>query len=574
MDRARAKSTSPTPTASIRKSNSCSSVLEDILRRKGRSASASVGYGLADLYRKAPDNCPNLLAPIRIPTPDQGTAAAAAAPERVRSPLVPKPLPLEKSRSAPPDNRAWCLEQASAAASAADAAAWEQAPTHASQQEVDGWQCQGCGWTDPACLEPGADGGVVCSRCGVVSSGKMVSNDRQKNCAKEDDPTRTGEASNDHDPRTAAMQAWVNGPESDSARRQREVHALGGTRMPRGVIAKHDVAAAQGRVETQQARDARQVIEGDSRDARKRRAILTAVEQVIHQRLHAAHPDILRHIRREANRIYSRSVDHRGHCSVIGCHMSLSERQNALVGVCVVQSVLENLCNSSSSPSPVTTMATLDSIAADVTKLQLEQMLASVKELNLTHSGSVQRLSCAAVIGIISRWTDAETCRSCKPSEPSPPTLSRVPSSAATTPEAHHRSGDEADADTEDIAFKLRDRFVVFDQFTFTPASVRNQVLVSLRCPKVRDFLVQARQPVGSSAPKASDAKWPIDALAVALLAATAKINNRDDTTVGACDTVCAEHGLAPTTLSSFIDELQPILIAATVSPELGATLF
>ena len=46
-----------------------------------------------------------------------------------------------------------------------------------------------------------------------------------------------GEA-NDRDPRTAAMSAWINGPESASERRHREVHALGGTRMPRGVMAK------------------------------------------------------------------------------------------------------------------------------------------------------------------------------------------------------------------------------------------------------------------------------------------------------------------------------------------------
>ena len=568
MDRPRPKSTSPVPAAAIRKSNSSSSVLEDILRRKGRSSSASVGYGLADIYRKSPDNCPpNLLAPIRIPTPDQG---AAAAVERVRSPLVPTPLPLAKSASAPPDNRAWCLEEAVAATTAADAVAWEHATTRATQEEVDGWECQGCGWTDPSCLEPGADGGVACNRCGAVSSGKMVSSDRQKNCAKEDDPTRTGEA-NDRDPRTAAMHAWVNGPESASARRQREVHALGGTRMPRGIIAKHDLAAAQGRVETQQTRDAREVIEGDSRDARKRRAILIVVEQVINQSLHSAHPDILRHIRREANRIYSASVTHRSHCGVTSCQMSLSERSNALVGVCVVQSVLENLCNASSSASPVTTMATLDSISADVTTMQLEQMLASVKELNLTHSGSVQRLSIAAAIGIISRWTEKQICKSCKPPEPPPPALLRMPASTNSTPESTH-SG--IAADPGDLTFKLRDRVVVFEQATFTPANVRNQVLVSLRCPKVLKFLTEARQPVGPSAPQSGDAMWPVDALAVALLAATAKIKKKDDTTGAIFDTVCATHKLAPVALSNFIDELQPILNAATVSPELGVAIF
>ena len=172
---------------------------------------------------------------------------------------------------------------------------------------------------------------------------------------------------------------------------------------------------------------------------------------------------------------------------------------------------------------------------------------------------------------MISRWTEAQTCKSCKPPEPPPPALLRRPASINTTPEAH-RSGIEADPG--DLTFKLRDRVVVFEQITFTPANVRNQVLVSLRCPKVLKFLTEARQPVGPSAPKVSDAQWPIDALAVALLAATAKIKKKEDTTGVAFDTVCAEHKLAPVALSNFIDELQPILNAATVSPELGVALF
>ena len=45
-------------------------------------------------------------------------------------------------------------------------------------------------------------------------------------------------------------------------------------------------------------------------------------------------------------------------------------------------------------------------------------------------------------------------------------------------------------------------------------------------------------------------------------------------TTGVAFDTVCAEHKLSAVALCAFIEELQPILKAATVAPELSEALY
>ena len=568
MERPRAKSTSPTPTAPIRKSNSSSSVLEDILRRKGRSASASVGYGLADNYRKPVKLPPSLLAPIRIPTPDQGAAMAA---ERVKSPLVP--IPLRKEASAPPDCPAWCLDEAMAAAGSAEAiAAWENAPLRATEDDVAGWKCKGCPRTDPSILEPNGDGDDTCRFCGTVERNKMVALDRQKACEREKDPTRTGDA-NDRDPHTVAMNAWADGPESAAARRQRETHALGGTRIARSVAIKQGFANAQGRVETQQRRDNREIIEGDSRDVKKLRAILIMVEQVINQKLHAAHDHIQRHVRQEANRIYQVAVQHRASCTC-DCQLSLSDRSNAILGICIVQVILENLCASGSqSKSPVSvTTATLNSVAADVSDIELRKMLNGVKELGLTFMQSVQRLTVTATISRISHLTDDEVCMPCDAPEPPPPAALCLPASMALTPDSKRRG---IPNDPNDPAFKLRDRVLVLaDQLHVVPAGVRNQVLLYLWCPKVVAFAINARQPAGSSTAQPSDAQWPVDAVALAMLLATAKNMNQEASNNAGFDTVCAEHKLSPVALCAFIEELQPILKAATVAPELSEALY
>jgi hypothetical protein len=575
MERPRPKSTSPTPTASIRKSNSSSSVLDDILRRNGRSASASAGYGLADNYRRPFKVPTTLLKPIRTPTPDQGAAEAA---NRVRSPLVPKPIALFKSVSAPLNSHDWFLDEAMAASGSAEAiSAWENAPSHASESGVAEWKCRGCWRTDPRCLSPNADGEESCL-CGVVERGKVVALDRQKNCSREADPTRVGDA-NDCDPRTAAMNAWANGPETASARRHRETHALGSTRIARTVAMRHGFGNAQGRVETQQRRDNREVIEGDSRDAKKTRAILVMVEQVINQKLTSAHDHVLRHIRQEASRIYQVSVEHCAYCTAgDSCQMSLSDRSNAILGICIVQVILENLCASatdspSSSKSPNTTMATLNSVAAGVSAIEISKLLDGVKELGLTFMQSVQRLTVSATIGRISRWTDEEVCQPCEAPEPPPPTALCLPRSMVFTPDSKVKGGVN---DPNDLAFKLRDRVLMFaDQLRVARADVRNQVLLHLWCPEVVDFAINARQPAGSSTAQLSDAQWPVDAVAVAMLLATAhNMGQHEEKSSTAIDTVCAEHKLSPVAFYSFIDEFQPVLKSATVAPELSVALY
>lgn len=274
MERERSKSTSPVPVSVIRKSNSSASVLDDILRRKGRSSNASVGYGLADLYRNPPDLNPtsNNLAQICPPNYAQG-----APPARARSPLVP--VPLAKSVSAPLAslNDTWRLDAATAASAGFDPVAWERAPATFTEAE-NSWKCRGCDSVDPACLEPGSDGTTACRRCGTVSSSTMVPGERQKNGPREEDRTIVADAPI-QDAHIGEMNALAEGTETSLQRRQRHIRSMGGTVIHHTAARKSGFANAQSRIDTEKARDAREMLEGDSRDAQKRRAIITAVAQ-------------------------------------------------------------------------------------------------------------------------------------------------------------------------------------------------------------------------------------------------------------------------------------------------------
>ena len=563
MERARAKSPLPLPARGIiRKSSSSSSVLEEILGRKGRSSTPSVGYGLADAYRKIP-TLPNnyLLAPIHHhpPTLDQGSA-------RARSPLVP--VPLTKSASEPPTG--WFLDEAAAAAAANDPAAWERAVDDANES---GWKCRGCSSTDAACLVDGPSADTVCGKCGTVASLKMVAGNRQKNCPVEEDRTIVADLPS-RDVHQTHMEALSKGSESAYERRRRHLGATGGTRVAQNVMKRHGFGKAYGQMETQAVRDTRETIEGDSRDARKRRAILTVIEfTFLQDGVDKLDERIKANIRQEANRIYSASLEHEACCDPSKCQLALTNRSNALVAGCIIQNALEHLCRTStpdattggcSHPraSPVSAMAHLHEVASDVSPITLATTLAAVKKLNVGNAGSVQRLSTLAAIRIVSRWTKYNMCQPCAPPEPAPPTVLCRPVSMAATIE---QRGGAAAADPGDPAFKLRDRLIGMGRITNARVSIQSAALTAISSERVTAFLVKSTMPV--------------NVIAVAMLRASASTLARDDNAVfdpTAADApgICEEHGVSPEAFDTFCAELVPILADAKPSAALDAAFF
>ena len=509
------------------------------------------------------------MVPIHPLTPEQGSA-------RVRSPLVP--VPLAKCPSAPAaSHHGWFLDEAAAAAAAADPDAWSRASTtpDAAADEA-AWKCRGCPSTNPACLVDGPDGNSVCQACGTVASGKMVAGTRQKNCPIEEDRTIIADRPM-RDAHEARMEALSRGSETAYERKRRHIAATSGTRVSEGVVKRHGFGKALGQVETQAVRDVRETIEGDSRDARKRRAILTVIEfTFLQEGIDKLDERIKVYIRQEANRIYSAALEHEACCDTEQCQMALTNRSNALVAGCVIQNVLEHLSRTSTVdvageagtevgrdvPSPVSTMANLHEVASDVPKQTIEKTLAAVRKLNVGNAGSVQRLSALAAIRIVSQWTKPQMCKPCAAREPAPPTVLCRPVSMAATQD---QRGGAAAADPGDPCFKLRDRLIGMGRITNARASIQNAALTAISCDRVTQFLMKAT--------------IPVDVMAMAMLRATAaNLAHEDrtitDPTVVDAIGVCADNNVSDAEYDAFSEELAPILAAAKRAPALDAAFF
>jgi hypothetical protein len=482
---------------------------------------------------------------------------------------------LTKCPSAPAASHGWFLDEAAAAAAAADPDAWSRGST-APDAAADNseWQCRGCPSTNPACLVEGSDGNSVCKACGTVAAGKMVSGNRQKNCPIEEDRTIVGDrpARDVHEVR---MEALSRGHETAYERKRRHIAAASGTRVSEGVVKRHGFGKALGQIETQAVRDVRETIEGDSRDARKRRAILTVIEfTFLQEGIDKLDERIKVYIRQEANRIYSAALEHEACCDTEQCQMALTNRSNALVAGCVIQNVLEHLSRTSTvnttgegatgrdAPSPVSTMANLHEVASDVHKMAIEKTLAAVRKLNVGNAGSVQRLSALAAIRIVSQWTKPQMCKPCSAREPAPPTVLCRPVSMAATLE---QRGGSAAPDPGDPCFKLRDRLIGMGRITNARASIQNTALTAISCERVTQFLIKAT--------------IPVDVLAMAMLRATATNLARDDSTITDPTVVdaigvCADNNVSDADYDAFCEELAPILAAAKRAPALDAAFF
>lgn len=564
MEKARSKSTSPIPSHGIRKSQSSSSVLDEILRQKGRSSSPSVGYGLADSYRKPPPRLPILT--VQTPHSHAFTAHITTTKqgiERERSPLIP--VPLTKSASAPmehgDDGRyGWYLDSDEPGATNEAGSTSAAAAGNSSSLPETAWACKGCPNTDTNLLEYGPDSFLVCVSCGCVDSSKMVEGDRQKNCPRQEDKTTVADAPV-RDIHVANMESWANGPEASNDRRRRHINASGGTRMQVSAMSKNGFMNAQGKVDTQAARDTREILEGNTRDARKRRAILIMIEHVLSQ-LDNMDQRIKRHIRQEANRIYSASLRHEAICKVANCQLSLSNRTNSLVGICTVQSVVETLCYhhnelSHEGVSPVSTLSNIHTIAPEVSKIELRKTLAAVKQLNLTNQGSVQRLSVSSAIGIVSQWKEHQVCQTCGEPEPPPPPMLRLPASMVSTPESCGRA---TAVDPGDVTFKLRDRIIAAAEITGTRADIRNRALVAIASPSILKFLTSTTH--------------TIDVIALCLLAATAHGLKLENPTTNVAIGVCATANISSNTLSLFTKEVGVVLEKTVLETMVSEDLF
>jgi len=510
MERRRALAGSPPPT--IQKAASAGSLLDSILTRNTMDLSASNNFGLRIPYRTNPKYRPHNLARL-----------ASSLPSSPRARPI-SPLAMSKSNSAP-------LERFMAEVTGEAAA------------EPSGWQCRACGNTDASLLAPGSDSFMSCPCGTVVSSyGKLVSQVRSRNCPKSEDKTQVADGPV-ADAHQAALEAIANGPETADARKRRLLASAGGSRgLSKGAQKKHDLGCAQSHVNQATAREMRDQLELNQRDASKKRAVLRAIEAVFDCIQGLDDERTKRHIRLEALRILATSTQHDQKCGGKGCLLCISARSSTLVGTCIVESVLQKLHDGEGDAR--------SSIAPEVTQQKVQGFLVQTKALQLRNSSANQRLQVLSAVNIISGWTPQQCARPCPPPQPPPPALLQLPPSLHGSTDygsGKCKTMDPADA----VTCKLRDRVIAASQIS-PPllAKVRNAALEALLFKPVVNFLVNYAQNFEMSA----------DVIAICLTLAAARKLKREQPAPPWHKDIYRQNNVAQHSIDELTDKLAKLL--------------
>ena len=486
------------------------------------------------------------------------------------------PVPLTKSASAP-------------------ASLMERGPSPAPPSDEDAfgpptsWRCRGCGTTDPHALTESPESELVCE-CGVVSARVAVALCRQKACPREEDKTQVADHRG-HDAEDAAIRALVEGREPETAheRRRRLLKAAGGGgRLRRGAS---ELAKAQARVDTATLQQGvRERVDGDSKLAKKRRAVLRVVEAVFDQFGPTLDQRVAKHIRLEAVRVLSVGMAHaEACCGEEHCQIAIGSRSNALLAVCTVQACLEDLTHTAASPNDRHNPRgpTLAEVAPGCSAQELLKHLERSRELKMQGSGSAQRAQVAAAVGIAMGWTSAQLGRPCcAPMRPaSAPTLPQPqpqPPSAPPSPVLPHfalppqlqlalgpSAGAGAGADAappddappqlqQDVIWSVRDLIHGASVLANVRAAVRSAALGAIGKACLADWI-------------RTQNVLPIEVLSVAILSAAAAKLGVEDSTGQLLEHYCFQNHISPTTARGAAETVASMMV---VDPSTPAGLF
>ncbi len=520
---------------------------------------ASLGYRIADPARPLPMRSDRY----------HGIAAAPVA----RSPLVP--LPLAKSLSAPAE--LGLPELGADAAPVASRAVWT---------------CKGCPNDDLRQLDLNSDGFYVCNLCGTTDQQQAISLDRQKNCAREDDPTDVA----DHWTRDAnqeASEATARGQETVAERRHRRTAGAGGTRLAQSVARKHQLGGAQSRLETQAARAFSERVEGSQAQVSKRHRVIGSMEKGFDYIGKILNEALRKHMRIEAKRVIDNAFAHVAVCSHHACSLNIAKRSNYTLGLCIMHRCVERLLPVCRAPTAAAAHDAngyaLARIVAEYTPQMLNKILEAIQQLHEQNSGTGQIGQVTGSVGLLLDWSNEQICRPCAdhsgavgggsggggaqtqsplPQPPPPSTSTTTTSNTTTTqaaslppPAAHglppllslppaalplvtHQTSSEGGSPTASVASGGSPSDIVWNvRDTLTGAAREANVRADVRCAAMSalsqpDLLNWIR----------TQNVLPVDVLSVAVLtAATAKLG-LEDCTNELLERYCYEHTISPTT--------------------------
>jgi hypothetical protein len=224
------------------------------------------------------------------------------------------------------------------------------------------------------------------------------------------------------------------------------------------------------------------------------------------------HKDVETHVRRSAIRVVEHAVLHARCCDGAGCQIPLASRQPRLLGVCIVQAVLERLAARGGEG--------LASLSSEFTLAELDQSIQRVKQLQIVPSSlnGGARTTCIAAVSIALGWTSQVAKRPCAPvipfaqvrlrESPAPAALSNVPSPMAplpppmaplAPPNALDVAVAVAAAPTSATSspvqvvnphvYAVRDRILGASRVAQVPDAVRRAALAAIQTPKVIEWI-------------------------------------------------------------------------------------
>jgi len=361
--------------------------------RRPFCSDARLGYRIADPAR---------------PLPMRADASFTA----VRSPLVP--LALSKSHSAPAELQILgYFDEATGTGTGTTATT----TTAAEATAMPGmWTCRGCQSDDVSELDVNEDGFYVCNLCGIVDQQQAISLDRQKHCAREDDPTDVA----DHRMRDAdkeAEEATARGHETAIEKKRRLLGSAGGTRLPQSVARRHQLGSAQSRLETQVVRALSERVEGAPAQVAKRNRVIGAMEKCFDWIGKILNNDVRTHMRMQAKRAVRNTFAHATVCTHHACSLNITKRSNYTLALCIMHRCVERLLPVCRAPA-ATTAQNADDYAlartvAECTPQILTKILERIQQLHEQNSGTGQIGQVTGSVGLLLDWSEERICLQC-----------------------------------------------------------------------------------------------------------------------------------------------------------------
>ena len=352
--------------------------------------------------------------------------------------------------------------------------------------------CKGCLSTNPHDFVMTQDRSHMVCKCGIVCAPVHISQDREKNCAREDD--KTIHADKPYEPRTDRFDHPAQS--CDEVRKQREREAQG-TRISKKAKQKMGLGWSHEHAAREAARAERQRGEMEPRDQTKGQHILIEMEKRF------THPEpidnqIKRFCRMEADRAWREAVRHSKICRAKGrCQLRVKEKGPAVIADAVLACSLNTLLDGHVTLDGIS-RAGLLVIADKLGALQNAKGTSCALRAVRTVVGTLLSHDLADPIEPCPMPTCQTSCQtSCQPS-PVPSSssdASALPALSANTPFQRADSSISDFGDSSNELLQQRDSVnKVFKALgTSMPNSVREATLRAIQDPQFRAALAVAQ---------------------------------------------------------------------------------